>query len=102
VIVGGEYDASTLYMNTCFYTNDGGDNWYNSEKPVRGYRSCVYATNGVFYACGTNGIDYSTNNGVDWKPFAEGSYFTMTANNTHLIATTKNGTIHFYDLIKKK
>ncbi len=102
VIVGGDYAASTLYMNTCFYTSDGGESWYNAKKTVRGYRSCVYAANGVFYACGTNGIDYSTNNGVDWKPFAEGSYFSMTSTDTQLIATTKNGTVHFFELIKKK
>ena len=101
VIVGGDHTAPDLYMNTCFYTSDGGESWYNAKKTVRGYRSCVYHSKGVFYACGTNGIDYSTNNGVDWKPFANGTFYAMSSSETHLIATSKKGTLHFFELITK-
>lgn len=102
VIVGGDYASPTLKMNTSFYTEDGGESWFNSKSQVGGYRSCVYYANEVYYACGTNGIDCSTNNGVDWKPFANGSFFSLTSSSDQLIATTKNGTLVFFDLIQPK
>ncbi|MEJ6582729.1 MAG: hypothetical protein QNL61_08840 [Crocinitomicaceae bacterium] len=102
VIVGGDYASPNLKMNTSFFTEDGGESWFNAETQVRGYRSCVYFTNGIYYACGTNGIDYSSNYGVDWKPFANGSFFSLTSSPTQLIATAKNGTIEFFDLIPTK
>lgn len=102
VIVGGDYLAPDLKMNTAFFTEDGGESWFNAESTVGGYRSCVYYANGIFYACGPNGIDYSTNKGIDWKPFANGSFFSLTSTPTQLIASTKNGTIEFFDLIRTK
>ncbi len=100
VIAGGDYQDPGLSMNSCFYTTDGGDSWMNSMNLVRGYRSCVYHTNGVFYACGRNGIDFSTNGGKDWTPFADGAYFSMTSTDSQLIATTKHGSIRLFDLIE--
>ena len=102
VIVGGDYLTPELKMNTCFFTEDGGESWFNAETTVGGYRSCVIHKNGVFYACGPNGIDYSTNKGVDWKPFANGAFFSLTSTPTQLIASAKNGTLEFFELIKKK
>lgn len=102
VIVGGDYLAPDLKMNTCFFTEDGGESWFNAETTVRGYRSCVYFVNGIFYSCGPNGIDYSSNKGIDWKPFANGTFFSLTSTPTQLIASSKNGTIEFFDLIKTK
>ena len=99
VIVGGDYKDPELSMNTCFYTNDGGLSWLNANKTVRGYRSCVYYTNGVFYACGRNGIDFSLNGGIDWTPFANGTFYSLTSSKGKLIASTKNGTVTFFDLI---
>ncbi|MDP4798433.1 MAG: hypothetical protein NWR50_06160 [Crocinitomicaceae bacterium] len=102
VIVGGDYASPNLKMNTSFFTEDGGESWFNAKTQARGYRSCAYFANGIYYACGTNGIDYSTNYGVDWKPFANGSFFSLTSTPTQLIATAKNGTIEFFDLIRTK
>lgn len=102
VIVGGDYLAPNLKMNTGFFTEDGGESWFNAETTLGGYRSCVHFANGVFYACGPNGIDYSINKGVDWKPFANGSFFSLTSTPTKLIASAKNGTIEFFELIKTK
>ena len=102
VIVGGDYASPNLKMNTSFFTEDGGESWFNAETQARGYRSCVYFAHGIYYTCGTNGIDYSTNYGIDWKPFANGSFFSLTSTPTQLIATAKNGTIEFFDLIRTK
>ena len=102
VIVGGDYASPNLKLNTSFFTEDGGESWFNAETQVRGYRSCAYFVHGIYYSCGTNGIDYSTNYGVDWKPFANGNFFSMTSSPTQLIATSTNGTIEFFDLIRTK
>lgn len=102
VIVGGDYSNPDLCMNTCFYTDDGGEFWINAEEQTRGYRSCVIHANGVFYACGTNGIDYSTDNGKTWTPFANGNYFSMCADTSKLYVTIPNGSFQIMDLIKLK
>ena len=102
VIVGGDYQDPDIRLNICFFTTDGGETWYNSEHTVRGYRSCVVEVNGIFYACGRNGIDFSKNGGKDWIPFADGAYFSMTTTEDKLIATMKGGSLKFFDLIEKK
>lgn len=100
VIVGGDYRDSDLGKNTCFYTTDGGESWMNAMHTVRGYRSCVYFVNGVYYASGRNGIDFSINNGRDWTAFANGPYFSMTSTDDKLVATTKHGSIRLFNLIE--
>lgn len=102
VIVGGDYKDVALGMNTCFYTHDGGESWLNAMQTVRGYRSCVYFKNGVFYACGTNGIDFSVDGGKEWIPFADGNYFTLSSTESQLIATTVKGNFQLFDLIDLK
>ncbi len=102
VIVGGDYKDPDIRLNVCFYTKDGGESWFNAEHPVRGYRSCVTEKNGIFYSCGRNGIDFSKNGGIDWIPFADGTYFSMATTEDQLIATMKNGTIKFFELINEE
>ena len=102
VVVGGDYANPDLCLNTCFFTDDGGEFWINAEEQTRGYRSCVIQANGVFYACGTSGIDYSIDNGVSWRPFANGNYFSMCTDNHSLYATIPNGSFQIFDLIKPK
>lgn len=99
VIVGGDYSNPDLCMNTCFYTDDAGDFWINAEEQTRGYRSCVIEANGVFYACGTNGIDFSLDNGKSWTPFANGNFFSMCADKSKLYVTIPNGSFKIMDLI---
>lgn len=96
VIVGGDYKNYNLDLNTSFYTDDGGEFWINAETQPRGYRSCVIEANGVYYCCGTSGIDFSIDGGRNWNPFANGNYFAMTYYNNELYATTTNGTIHIF------
>lgn len=102
VMVGGDYKDAALGMNSCFYTFDGGESWYNAMETVGGYRSCVYYVDGVFYAAGTNGIDFSTDNGKEWTPFAEGNFFTLSSVNGQLLATTTKGRFQLFDLIETK
>jgi len=100
VIVGGDYTQPHLKMNTTYYTFDGGKSWMNSMYPPRGYRSCVYCVNGVFYSCGRNGIDFSLNKGKDWTPFADGAFFSLASVEGKLIATMRAGQFQTFDLIK--
>lgn len=100
VMVGGDYKDPSINLNTAFYTFDGGESWFNSMETPGGYRSCVYNVDGIFYACGRNGIDYSENNGKDWLPFAEGSYFALTSIGNKLIATEKHGRVKIFPLVE--
>ncbi len=99
VIVGGDYKQPELKMNTTYFTKDGGATWYNAQTPPGGYRACVYFHDGIFYASGRNGIDYSENNGEDWLPFAEGTFFAMTVIKNQLIATMQNGRFQSFNLV---
>ncbi|MFT5860359.1 MAG: hypothetical protein ACI865_002472 [Flavobacteriaceae bacterium] len=99
VIVGGDYVNSDLKLNTTYYTKDGGLSWYNSQHAPRGYRACVFEQNGVYYTSGRNGIDFSLDNGENWIPFADGAYYSLGANDSQLIATTKEGQIQCFKLI---
>lgn len=100
MIVGGDYTNPDLKLNNSFYTLDGGDSWFNPVTPPRGYRSCVFEKNGVFYACGQNGIDFSIDGGINWTGFADGNFFSLGANDTSLIATTTEGRIQLFNLLK--
>lgn len=101
VIVGGDYANPDLCLNTCFYTDDGGKFWLNPNVQTRGYRSCVIYSKGVFYAAGTNGLDFSTDNGLTWKPFAHGNFIALTSDEKHLYATIPNGSFQIFELFHK-
>jgi photosystem II stability/assembly factor-like uncharacterized protein len=100
IIVGGDYLNPAIMLNTTFYTTDYGASWYNATTPPRGYRSNVFFKNGVYYACGSNGIDFTINNGKDWTQFSSGNYFAMTASENKLYATTLYGQIVEFNLIE--
>lgn len=99
MIVGGDYTSPELRLNTCFYTDDGGISWLKPDNAPRGYRSCVFEKNGVFYTCGRNGIDFSEDGGMNWTPFADGTFFSLGATETHLVATSKDGKVFLFELI---
>lgn len=100
IIVGGDYADPDIHLNVTFYTDDGGESWINSANPTRGYRSCVFYEQGIFYSCGDNGIDFSTNQGVDWIPFADGTFYALGSDGKSLFATSKNGKIFQFNLIE--
>lgn len=102
VVVGGDYANTFLDKNCSYYTNDGGKFWTNSSIQPRGYRSCVLEKNGVFYCCGTSGIDVSFDKGKTWKAFANGNFFSMTTDQNHLYATTINGSFQVFNLINEQ
>lgn len=99
VAVGGEWKKPNGIEKTAFYTFDGGQTWKQSTLGLRGFRSCVYYKNDVFYSCGSNGIDFSINGGITWRPFLDGNFFAMTSDDKFLYVTSANATIKKIKLV---
>lgn len=100
VAVGGDYTKANEGQGTCRISNDNGVTWHEPTTNLNGYRSKVLYHKGILYACGTNGIDFSVDFGETWNSFATGNYFTMTIFKKKLMASTTNGTLHFFKLQK--
>lgn len=99
VAVGGEWKKPNGVEKTAFYTFDGGKTWKQSTLGLRGFRSCVYYKNKVFYCCGSNGIDFSINGGITWRPLLDGNFFAMTSDDKFLYITSANATIKKIKLV---
>jgi hypothetical protein len=93
IVVGGDYLAPNSREHVCFITKDGGITWSAPTIGPFGYRSCVYYTDGVYYSCGTNGIDYSKDNGTTWTQLSNENCFSMCSDNEYVYASSINGRI---------
>jgi photosystem II stability/assembly factor-like uncharacterized protein len=93
IIVGGDYLAPNSRENVCFITKDGGITWNPSTIGPYGYRSCVHFTDSVYYSCGTNGIDYSKDNGTTWTQLSNENGFSICSDNKFVYASSTNGRI---------
>ena len=93
IVVGGDYLAPTSNEHVCFITKDGGITWSPPTIGPFGYRSCVYYTDGVYYSCGTNGIDYSKDNGTTWTQLSNENCFSMCSDTEYVYASSTNGRI---------
>ena len=100
VVVGGNYKKPDEDDKNCFITTDGGKTWKAPNTNPRGYRSCVIEHNGVYYTCGTTGIDFSLDNGVNWSPLTSGKFYTLTVLKNKLYASATEGRIAKYKLKK--
>ena len=76
VVVGGDYKKPEERAGTAAFTNDGGKTWKAARRPPHGYRSSVTwdAQRKVWIAAGTNGSDYSQDDGQTWKPLDDGEW----------------------------
>lgn len=75
IVVGGDYLNDADNSHSVYMTNDGGENWIASEKPVGGYRSAVkYITKQKLVATGTSGTDISNDGGKNWNTISKDSY----------------------------
>lgn len=77
VVVGGNYLLPDRRTSVCYISSNGGKTWIESTVPPFGYRSDVIHFQGVTYACGSNGIDFSTDNGNTWVKWLPGSFLAM-------------------------
>jgi hypothetical protein len=101
IVVGGDYKGPKETTKTCFYSTDGGLTWSESQVPPNGYRSCVYFAKGVYYACGTTGVDYSKDGGNTWTTFSTENALSMTSDAHYLYISCMGGKILKMKLIKK-
>lgn len=71
VAVGGDYKRPKGRENAAWWSADGGANWQAAANPPGGYRSAVeWDQNSQFWiAVGTNGSDFSKDNGKTWAAF---------------------------------
>lgn len=99
IVVGGDYEAPKENVQNCFITRDGGITWSSPSKNPNGYRSCVIEKNGIWYCCGTNGLDFSIDNGQTWQQLSSTEFFTLTADNRYVYATAKKGLLYRFKLI---
>lgn len=98
VVVGGDYTKPNDSTSTCFISKNGGKDWISPKTSPNGYRSCIIHHNGVYFSCGTNGLDYSMDGGINWKSFDKKSYFALSIYKNYLVATTPNSSIELFNL----
>lgn len=77
VVVGGNYQLPDRRASVCYISSNSGKTWKESAVPPFGYRSDVIHFQGVTYACGSNGIDFSTDLGKTWVKWLPGSFLAM-------------------------
>lgn len=90
-IVGGTYTKPNDQSGTAVYTVDGGKTWIASTTLPAGYRSCVTGNKKIQFACGSSGIDFSTDGGKNWQQFDSGNYCALLLEKKTLYATTNKG-----------
>ena len=93
LVVGGDYTKASGIEKNCFFTKDGGKSWQASTTPPTGYRSCVIYTDGIYYACGTNGMDYSQDGGQTWQNLNDFNTFSMAFDSQFIYASSINGKV---------
>lgn len=83
-IVGGDFSKDSDTTGTCTLTRNRGRSWYAPERGLNGYRSSVvYLHRRQLLACGTSGIDLSTDGGMHWKKLSRDGF--------HVCAKAKHG-----------
>lgn len=93
VVVGGDYTQPENSQNTCFYTQDGGKTWQTPKRSPAGYRSCVIHLGDLLIACGTNGIDTSTNDGKTWDQISKANALSLVTIGLTVYASLADGTL---------
>ena len=82
VVVGGDFSADSLSTDNCIlFTLSNKFSFKKPTTPPHGYRSCVeYVSKNKLIACGTSGVDVSTDGGLNWKLIStEGFHVCMKA-----------------------
>ncbi len=75
IVAGGDYKADSLNELNCFITHNGGKTWFSPKIPPHGYRSSIeYVSKTDIFACGLNGVDYSSNGGKEFQWISKESF----------------------------
>ncbi|MGV3631974.1 MAG: VPS10 domain-containing protein [Bacteroidota bacterium] len=91
--VGGNYLEPNDTTQNCFFTTDGGFNWNKPSKTTSGYKSSVIYLDDIWYACGTNGIDFSIDNGRTWYKLNDVNCFALAVGSGKIYATMTRGRV---------
>jgi photosystem II stability/assembly factor-like uncharacterized protein len=83
VVVGGDFTKDSARSGNCVLSSDQGRTWTIPSIAPFGYRSCVeFIGPNSLIACGTNGVDFSADNGKTWKQLStEGFHVCKKARN---------------------
>lgn len=92
IVVGGNYLEENNNKNVAAVTSDGGKSW-EIASGIRGYRSCVSSNGVVTIATGRNGVDYSLDNGKNWKPLFDTPFYTVVVKDNYAWFIGKEGSI---------
>jgi photosystem II stability/assembly factor-like uncharacterized protein len=72
IVVGGDFLQKDLIEGNCAISDDGGETWRKPQASPSGYRSCVeYLSKNKWITCGLNGVDISTDDGINWKKISD-------------------------------
>ncbi|MES2431071.1 MAG: oxidoreductase [Bacteroidota bacterium] len=75
IVAGGDYLSPDSTSKNCFISKDGGNRWIKPVTPPSGYRSCVeYIVKKNWITCGLNGVDYTSDDGINWKLISNNGY----------------------------
>lgn len=84
MVVGGDFMQDTVRTGNAAYSRDGGRTWKVPDTAPWGYRSGVtYITGKKLVACGTSGVDISTDGGQTWRNISKTGY--------HVVQRAKDG-----------
>jgi hypothetical protein len=97
ITVGGNYLNPSDTSSNCYITNNSGRTWTSPKKHPKGYRSCIINHKNILFTCGTNGLDYSLDRGLNWIAFNHLNYLSLTIYRDKLVATTNSNSIHLID-----
>ena len=93
VTVGGDYTKPKAIEKNCFITSNGGKTWKACATPPNGYRSCIILTDDVYYTCGTTGMDYSTDGGLNWQKLNDFNTFSLAFDENYIYASSLKGKV---------
>jgi hypothetical protein len=75
IVVGGDFTTKDSAVKNCAITTDGGKTFTMPVVGPHGYRSCVeYLGKKNWISCGLNGVDYSTDEGMNWTWISKDSF----------------------------
>lgn len=97
-IAGGNYTEPNVGDKTLFFSDDKGMSWTECPNSSTGYRSVIFGQGKKVFTAGSNGIDYSKNNGKTWKKINNGNYVAGTIYKNWAVFSGMNGKLVFYKL----
>jgi photosystem II stability/assembly factor-like uncharacterized protein len=78
--VGGDFNSPAAEGVRAIFTEDGGSHWQKALSMPAEYRSCVVSLdNGLFFAIGKTGCDYSVDHGKNWTYIDSAGYYAASA-----------------------